>query len=429
MSDETNMGHMMLIVSRQSPESYGPAGDRIRHMALASGAVFGKALVLALRNNSKRTTKKVNSNVLLHEVILRRESPYPINAYFDPIKFILLSVHSFFLSLRYKPSYIVASMPPLEVGVSAWFVAKILGINLFADLRDDWESVIEQELPRYIPAKLLRPVFWIASKVYSSATAILVATPTIAERIKKRGIKTPVILAFNGANTSVFFPRDEASRKKIRTKYALPQKKTVVLYCGSGMNSYYRLDYVLSCVRSMSDDMKGRVFFVFYLHSGIENLRKMKEELAISDDVVEVREPVPRVVLGEVMAACDVGLVPFKDNPYLLCARSTKLYEYLSAGLYVISSGPKGGELDQIFSLKPKLGSFSRPYTKNLLSVLLRTVKNGAYMFDDSSRFLRHKFILKNYERRAIMTKVMSALRSLSSSLRDKDTRAMRRMH
>jgi len=312
-------------------------------------------------------------------------------------------------------------MPPLEVGVSACFVAKILGINLFVDLRDDWELVIEQELSRYIPAKLLTPVFWIASKVYSFATAILVATQTIAERIKKRGIKTPIILAFNGANTSVFFPRDEASRKKIRAKYALPQNKTVVLYCGSGMNSYYRLDCVLSCVRSLPGDMKGRIFFVFYLHSGIESLRKMKEELAISDDVVEVREPVPRVVLGEVMAACDVGLVPFKDDPYLLCARSTKLYEYLSTGLYVIGSGPKGGELDQIFSLNPQLGSFTLPYTKNLLGVLLRTFKNAAYIFDDSSRFLRHKFILENYERRAIMTKAMKALRSLSVSLRDKN--------
>ena len=418
---KTNMDNAILIVSRQSPESHSPAGERIRHMALAGGAVFGKALVLTLGSNAKRVAKKVNSNVLLHEVTLRRELPYPINAYFDPIKFILLSVHSFSLSLRYKPLYIIASMPPLEVGVSAWFVGKILGMNLFVDLRDDWELVIEQELARYIPAKLLRPVFWIASKVYSFATAILVTTQTIAERIKKRGIKTPIILAFNGANTSVFFPRDEPSRKKIRTKYALPQNKTVVLYCGSGMNSYYRLDCVLSCVRSMPDDTKRRVFFVFYLHSGIESLRKMKEELAISDDVVEVREPVPRVVLGEVMAACDVGLVPFKDEPYLLCARSTKLYEYLSTGLYVISSGPKGGELDQLFSLNPKLGSFSLPYTRNLLSVLLQTVKNEAYIFDDSSRFMRHKFILENYERRAIMTKAMRALRSLSFSLRDKD--------
>jgi glycosyltransferase involved in cell wall biosynthesis len=416
------MGNVILIVSAQSPEFYGPAGERIRHMALASGAVFGKALVLALQSNAKRVSEKVNSNVLLYEVTLRRELPFPITAYFDPMKFILLSVHSFALSLRYKPLYIVASMPPLEVGVSSWFVAKILGINLVVDLRDDWELAIERELSRYIPAKLLKLVFWIASKVYSFATAILVATQTIAERIKKRGIKTPTILASNGANTSTFFPRDEASRKKIRTKYNLPQNKTVVLYCGSGMNSYYRLDCVLSCIRSMPDDAKRRVFFVFYIFSGVESLRKMKEELAISDDVIEVRDPIPRVVLAEVMAACDVGLVPFKDDPYLLCARSTKLYEYLSAGLYVVGCGPKGGELDQLLSLNPQLGSFTLPYTKNVLGVLLQAVKNAAYIFDDNSRFLRHKFIQENYERKAIMTKAMRTLRSLSVSHRDKDS-------
>jgi glycosyltransferase involved in cell wall biosynthesis len=412
---------MVLIISEQSPEFYGPAGERIRHMALASGAVFGKAVVLAMGSNTKTVARRGSSNVLLREVTLRRASPFPITAYFDPIKFAFLCVYSFALSLRCKPRYIVASMPPLEVGVSAWFVAKILGVDLVVDLRDEWELAIERELSRYIPMKLLRPVFWFAGKVYSFATAILVATKTIAEGIKKRRIKTPVILAFNGANTSLFFPRDEAYRMRIRAKYALPQDKTVVLYCGSGINPYYRLDCVLSSIRFMSNDRKKRVFFVFYLYNGNEILRKMKEELALSDDVVEVREPLPRVVLAEVMAACDVGLVPFDDDPYLLCARSTKLYEYLSAGLYVIGCGPKGGELDELLALNPHLGGFSPPYAKNLLGVLLRAVKNASSIFDNSSRYLRHRFIRENYDRQVIMIKAMSTLGSLSVSVWDKD--------
>jgi len=409
----TNFGHTVLILSRNSPESYSPAGERIRHIALASGSVFGKAIVLALGSRDIKEVGKADSKVLLQQVILRNELPYPIIAYFDPLKFILLSIHSFFLSLRYKASYILASMPPLEVGVSALFIAKLLGMDLIVDLRDDWESAVERNLSRYIPEQLLEVVFWLARRVYSFATVVMVATPTIAEIAKKRGVETPTILASNGADTSVFFPRDEDWRKKMRIKHALPLNKTVVSYCGSGLNSYYRLDRVLTSVGSLPDYVKKHLFFVFHLYKGIENVREMKEELRIPDDLVEVRGPISRDVLAGVMAACDVGLVPFDNAPYLLCARSAKLYEYLSAGLYVIACGPEGGELDQLFSLNPQLGTFCLPTRENLVNVFLRIVENGAHLFDNRNRYLRHNFIRENYERREI---TMKAIRTIGSS-------------
>lgn len=409
-----NFGHTVLIISRNSPESYSPAGERIRHIALASGSVFGKAIVLALVSKDIKGTGKVGSKVCLQQVILRNELPYPIIAYFDPLKFILLSIHSFFLSLRHKASYILASMPPLEVGVSAFLVAKLLGMDLIVDLRDDWESAVERNLSRYIPEHLLEVVFWVARRVYSSATVIMVATPTIAKIAKKRGIETPTILASNGADTSIFFPLNEESRKKMRIEHALPLNKTVVSYCGSGINPYYRLDRVLSSVGSLPDYMKKHLFFVFHLYKGIENARKMKEELRISDDLVGVRGPISRDVLGEVMAACDVGLVPFDDEAYLLCARSAKLYEYLSVGLYVIACGPEGGELDHLFSLNPQLGTFCLPTVENLTGVFSRLVKNGAYLFDNKNRYLRHNFIRENYERRIITMKAIRTIGSLS---------------
>ena len=411
-----NLGDTILIVSKDSPESYSSAGERIRHMALASGSVFGKALVLALARNPKRVPKKGNSNVLIQEIRLTRESPYPIVAYFDPLKFILLFVHAFFLSLRYKPSYILASMPPSEVGVSAWLVAKFLGINFIVDLRDDWESAVERQLYGCIPAEMLKALFWLTSNVYLFSTTILAATQTIAEKVRERGIKTPTILASNGADTSIFFPCRKDSRKKIRAKYALPLNRVIILYCGDGATPYYRLDYVLSSVVSLPEDTKKRVFVVLYLYKGIKNMRRIKEELGISNDLVEVRGPVPRAILAEIMASCDVGLVPFDDEPYLLCARSAKLYEYLSAGLYVFSHGPKGGELDQFFSLNPQLGTFSLPHSKNSFDAFFRGIQKRVHIFDDDSRFARHKFILENYDRRAIMTKAMRIIRSRSVS-------------
>jgi len=161
-----NADHTVLFLSRYPPEAHGPAWERIRHMASACGAVFGKTVILTLQSGRSSVKEKAGSRVFLYEAPLLRESPFPINAWFDPIKFIVLTIHGFLLSLRLKPKFILASMPPSEVGVSAWLIAKLSGKDLVVDLRDDWESAIEQKLSCYVPATLLKAVFWFPRKVY-----------------------------------------------------------------------------------------------------------------------------------------------------------------------------------------------------------------------------------------------------------------------
>jgi len=231
-----------------------------------------------------------------------------------------------------------------------------------------------------------------------------------------RGVNTHMVFAPNGADTSVFLPQGDEIRGQIRLKYALPRDKVVVVYCGSGVNPYYRLDLLLFSVRSLPDEVKEKSFFVFYVYNGIEYLKVLKDKLGISDSVVEIRDPLPRAVLAEVLAACDVGLVPFDDKPYLLCARSSKLYEYLSAGLYVISSGPEGGELDRFFSARPDLGLFTLPRVGDFVHVFSRVVKRMNGLFDEDYRALRHSFIKENYDRKKIMKKTMKAIAEVSSN-------------
>jgi len=382
-------------------------------MASACDVVFGKTVILTFQSERNSAKEKAGSRVLLYEVKLLRESPFPINAYFDPITFILLTIHGFLLSLRLKPKFVLASMPPSEVGVSAWLIAELAGIDLIVDLRDDWESAVEYKLSNYIPSRLLKAIFWLAHKVYSFSTIILVATQIIGKNLEERGVKTRIMLVPNGANTSIFILRNEDQRKRLRTKYVIPQTKLVMLYCGSGINPYYRLDHILAALNSLPNHIKNRLLLVFYLYNGVEKVLKMKEDLGLSNDLVEVREPVSRPVLAEIMAACDIGLVPFDDLPYLLCARSAKLYEYLSAGLFVIASGPKDGELDRLFASNPALGKFSLPSPKDFSKMFRWVVENNEQVANENNRFLRHEFIRENHERMGTMIRAMNEVRSL----------------
>jgi glycosyltransferase involved in cell wall biosynthesis len=400
----------LLIITEKSPESYSPAGERVRHMALASCSFFGKVIVLASRGTKRQSGRGVGSKALLYEVSLAMRMPFPISAVFDPIRFLVFSIYGYLLSRHYKPSYVLASMPPLEIGVSACFLAKLLGMKLIVDLRDDWEAAISSQLTRYVPFRLISPLFKLATKIYSFSTGILTITPTLTNTIRQRGIKPPTILAPNGADTSVFFPRSDGTQRRIRSRYAIPEDRIVMVYCGSGINPYYRLDLIMSCLRSLPSNVKKRVFVLFYMYNGIDSLNDLKGRLEIPDSLVQIRGPLPRSKLAELMAACDIGLVPFDDKPYLLYATSTKVFEYLSVGLYVVSTGPKKGELDSFFASNPVLGLLVPPTVENLVRVFSEVAENADELISNGCTNLRHLFIKENFDRKRIMLGTIQTL-------------------
>ena len=401
-----------LIMSQDSPESYSPAGERIRHLASASSSIFRKVFILTLGDMKKQPEHRVDSGFFLFSINPTKRMPFPISAVFDPIRFLMFSVRGYLLSRHCKPSYVLASMPPFEIGASAYFLAKLLGIKLIVDLRDDWEAATSSQLTRYVPLRLISPLFKLATKIYSFSTGILAITPTLVNTIHQRGIETPVILAPNGADTSVFFPRSDDARRRIRSRYALPEDRVVMVYCGSGVNPYYRLDLIILCLRSLPTYVKKRLFVLFYVYNGLDYLNDLKDKLGIPDDLIEIRGPLPRSELAELMAACDIGLVPFDDKPYLLYATSTKVFEYLSVGLYVISTGPKGGELDSFFASNPILGLLVPPTVENLVHVFSEVVKSADEQINKRCTNLRHLFIKENFDRKTVMLKAIQTLRN-----------------
>jgi glycosyltransferase involved in cell wall biosynthesis len=410
-----NKKYTLLIMTEHSPKSYMPSSERVLHMALASSSFFKSVMVFSLRSVRKRSWSRQSghdhsSQVLLYAINFVRAMLYPLSALFDPIKFVILLVHSFILFKRYKPLFVIASMPPLEIGLSAWLLAKRKTSKLIIDLRDDWESAREVQLGRYFPARIFRALSMVSKKIYSDALVVFVATSTIAYNIGRRGVTTQTLLVPNGADTSIFVPQNESVRKRIRAKYNLPLDKVILVYCGSGTISYYRLDIILSCVKFLPKEVKDKIYVVLYVYSGAKQLKQMLSKLGIADKIVDIRDPLPRKNLAELLRACDVGIVPFDSDAYLLCARSTKLYEYLSSGLYVISSGPKRGELDMFFSANPALGLFIHPTVDDFARSLNHILETTEDLFSDNLRKLRHSFIKRNYDRKSIMETTMKAL-------------------
>lgn len=401
----------LLIISADSPESYSPSGERIRHLAVQSGLIFRGVAILSLKATKRREAARRNgSTVVLYEINFSRAMPFPFSAFFDPIMMLMFLVHGFILYRRIKPSYVLASVPPLEAGLSAWIISRLHGNKSVIDVRDDWESAIDVQLRKYFPKTLIGLLSALAKRTYDSARVMFAVTQTISKTIRKRGITTPVFLVPNGADTRVFKPTDVDVRIKKRSDWALPTDKTIIVYCGSAMNPYYRLDLTLRAIRGLPQNIVQNLLFVFYVYNGFDWLENLKHKLAIPDGAIEVRSPLPRSQLADVLSVCDVGLVPFDAEHYLLCARSTKLYEYLSSGLFVLCSGPKGGELDSFLSANPDLGLFTLPSVSDLVSAFRNVAERTENMYNDFYRKKRHAFIKANYDRRGTMRRAVSLM-------------------
>lgn len=404
------------IISEDSPESYGPTGDRVRHLALASGSYFDSIMILTLHASRKGAEhSSIKSKVYVCSIDFLRGLPFPLSALFDPVKSLMFVAHGLRLNRSFKPTLIVGSMPSLEVGVSAWFLSRLLHAKLLIDLRDDWESSINTQLSRFFPRLLIKVVSKVATQVYSYASSMFVATQTIANTIRGRGIRTKTILVPNGADTNLFKPEGVDARNTIRLQYNLPIGKRIVVYSGSGVNPYYRLDLVLESLKLFPKSSARNLLFVFYVYNGQRDLEKLKEQLKIPDDKIKICSPIPRNRLAEVLSACDIGLVPFDSQSYLLCAKSTKMYEYLSCGLYVVSSGPQGGELDLFFQANSDLGSFTLPSPSNFVGVLLETTERAEVLLGDDSRGFRYRFVKSNFDRQTVMAKAAEALMTVAT--------------
>lgn len=421
-SEATKNKTSLWIISDDSPESYSPTGERVLHLARASASRFDRVMILTLNPGaSKEEQPMAKSKISICNIAFLRALPFPLSALFDPVKSLMFIVHG--LKLRHlKPTLIVGSMPSLEVGVSALLLSRLLHAELSIDLRDDWESSISVQLTKYIPKQLIKVVCKLAKQVYSCSSILLVATQTIADSILERGIKTKAILIPNGADTRLFNPKDVDTRKRIRLQTSLPIDKTIVVYSGSGMNPYYRLDLVLKSLKLLPLNAAKKLFFLFLVYNGQRSLERLKDQLAIPKDMIQIRSPLPRNRLAKVLSACDVGLVPFDSQSYLLCAKSTKMYEYLSCGLYVVSSGPRDGELDLFFQENPELGSFTLPSSSCFVRVLLQVIEKAEDSLTDCLREFRYDFIKRNFDRQAVMAKASAVLISLATVNNARDT-------
>lgn len=227
---------------------------------------------------------------------------------------------------------VVATSPPLFVGLSGWAISRLKRAKFVFDVRDLWPDVAVAlgELSEGWLADVARRI---ERFLYRRADGITTVTKGFCRTIEDRvGSGTPVVRISNGTTPGVFDV--ELSTEDLRRELDLPEGY-LVTYAGN-LGLAQGLDHVVQAAETL-EEASADVTFVLVGDGPLrETLRRTASEREVGN--VLFRDRVPLDVAARYMAASDALLVPLGDRPIYRQFIPSKLFDSMAAGRPVLLS-------------------------------------------------------------------------------------------
>lgn len=220
-----------------------------------------------------------------------------------------------------KPDLVIASTPPLGLCAAAMEVAKSCGAKFGCDIQDAWPETFSRLLPcgfKWLGAILFAGMRRTAKQIYREADAVT----GVCHRYAELSGRTDFHLAYLGIEGG-----EEAGRRETRLD---AQGVRRLVYAGS-LGVGYDLGTVIAAVVRRAEltlDIAG-------LGPREAELRTLVARLGVGERV-RFHGYLGEDALKALMASCDVGVIPMRDDSWV--GLPNKLGDYLAAGLQVVSS-------------------------------------------------------------------------------------------
>lgn len=227
-----------------------------------------------------------------------------------------------------RPVLVLASTPPLPQVLLSIAASVRWQCPLLLEVRDLWPSFLEQGGLLQNPF-LVTALRWMEALSYRYADGHVVVAPAFAPYLHRMGVPPrciTIVPTGGDPNLAMFDAVDKAEQRRILGW----QGKLVLFYAGS-LNEAYGIDLLLDASRH---ELSADVLWVF---AGNGHHRNLVERAAASQENVRYLGSVPKDDLGKLLGAADVGINTHAPWPLLETTITGKLFDYLAAGLPVLS--------------------------------------------------------------------------------------------
>ena len=243
------------------------------------------------------------------------------------VSFTVSSLYAGLFKARGKYDLILATSPPLFVGLSAYLLSRLKRTPYVFEIRDLWpESAIDTGVLRNGMA--IRLAFWLENFLYKRAVKINVLTPAFERSlIEKKKVPAEKILYI--PNGSDFTLSDEilekCSREALREQYGFGESKVVIYVGAHGVaNDLMQIIDAAEFIHNHGD-------MIFLLvGDGMQKSMIMNE--ATSRELTNVRfvDPVPKSEVFKYIYASDFGISILKKADTFKTIYSNKTFDYMS---------------------------------------------------------------------------------------------------
>ena len=223
------------------------------------------------------------------------------------------------------PDLVLASVPPLVLGLAAWLAARRHGATFVLDCRDDWPraAIALGEMREGAAAALLASL---AKFIQRRAHRVLAVTPGMKRQLGLRGLDSGRIELFtNGADTDTFRPA--AAREE-------NGGPLTVLYAGTH-GLVHGMESLLDAARALRarDDLR-----FLLVGDGVAKpaLERLAADQALSR--VEFRGSLPPAQLADVIRSADLCVATTRAHEFSGETIPVKMFDYLACGRPVVGA-------------------------------------------------------------------------------------------
>lgn len=238
-----------------------------------------------------------------------------------------------------KPDLIVATSPQFFTALGGIAVAFFRRKPFVLEIRDMWPSSIVAvgAMKESIFIKWMERV---EHFLYRRADKIVVVTNSFKKEMTDRGIDPSKIhVVLNGVNGSLFYPR--ARNQDLIQQWNL-SGKFVIGYIGTH-GLAHDLDNICEAITLLRNNEK-----IQFLFAGAGAMRQRVEEIVKERGLnnVTLIAQQPRGAIPDLIALCDLCLVPLKNTPVFAGVIPSKMFECQAMGVPIVMSLPTGEATD-----------------------------------------------------------------------------------
>lgn len=305
--------------------------------------------------------------------------------------------------LKPRPDVIIASSPPLFLGLSGYVLSRILRVPLIFEVRDIWPQQAV-DLGMLKNPTMIKAMEWLELFLYAKADLIIGVAQSTAKLLAERGVpEAKIKIIPNATDLSRFYPSEQNTALKSSLNL---DGKFVVSYIGT-----MGLSQGLSMLIEAARQLQRQAADVHFLLIGDGAERETLIEMAQRDQLTNVTflPSQPREVIPDYYRISDATVVPLRNVQLFESTIPSKIFEVMACGIPVIL-GVKG-EAATIMK-NADAGICITPESIDELIAAIHAL-NGCPQERKRLGSNGHKYVAKHYDRHQLAIKYGDLMQGL----------------